>query len=134
MPITADEVTARLRAYNESVYGQPDDTGFDYVGWNVPTFTSQEQVDRFLAMTFRITSEHETRNGVYWEGTVTFDGATFDAENRGDGGCNWYYGDSDAEQAAKMFAAQVLPDTPEALDTLLTARESYGLATGTVPA
>ena len=99
--------------------------------YGVPTFTTEEQVARFVALQVRIQHQHETRNGVAWRAIVTDGDHSFRAEQDGHGGANFYdllLGEDTATEPTEEFANEVFPGDPEALDTLIAARELYGLA------
>ena len=112
------------RQVTEAITNHPvNQDGYQFA---VPTFTTDEQVARFTAIAFKVTKQTETRNGVYWEAQVTDGTFVMAAENRGDGGANWYYADDKAGQRAlEAFATELFPDNGEALDTLVMAVDMY---------
>ena len=120
---TPETITEAIRNVNLATFGP---SAADY---GVPTFTDQAQADRFVALEVAISAQHETRNGVAWVAAVTdTDGATsitFRAEQDGRGGCNFY---DTGHGATEAFARDIFPGDPEALDTLIAARELFGIA------
>ena len=127
---TPETITEAIRNVNLATFGP---SAADY---GVPTFTTEEQVARFIALQVRIQHQHETRNGVAWRAIVTDGDHSFRAEQDGHGGANFYdllLGEDTATEPTEEFANEVFPGDPEALDTLIAAREVYGLAPTPTP-
>ena len=109
---TGDRISAALRAENEKqiIGGAAVDLdGWDNLGWNVPTFTTDAQVERFLNLRLRITHQRMGRDGVQWSGVLTEVGTDLhvDVEQDGNGGCNLYF-PWRAMDPIREFAAEIL--------------------------
>lgn len=105
----------KIQLVIKSTFGEGSE---DYAEMLTPKFTDQSQADLLNEATFKITSEHETRNGVSWVATLTFNGQTFSVDNYGDGGAHHYSsGTAGALQMLEDFADEVFGD----LDTMIDA-------------
>lgn len=92
------------------------------VSWLLP-----QDLEPLANYAFVCREQIDTGRGVHWVGLVYCDGVpVFEVENRGDGGCNWYYdiatgfGSGEAIENFKAACRIAFPDDYEAQDTAIT--------------